>query len=96
MIWPWCIVKMNELKNHQKNSGKALVGVVVEIPFDSEHDMESQEIVKEIANSKLAQDVIAALIGGVLAHKYETGTELKAWHSTAISEVSGIWTELNG
>jgi len=80
----------------KENSGKALVGVVVEIPFTSEHDLDSADVVREIASSKIAQDCIAALLGGIMSHKEYSSDEIKVWFSNAISEVSGQWVEYNG
>jgi len=87
---------MNESKKQTSKIGSALVGVVVEIPFETEHDLESVEAVQDIIDSKLAKDVIAALLGGILAHQHDNEDDIKIWYSSAIAEVGGVWTEYNG
>ena len=87
---------MNEPENEERKINSLLVGVVVEVPLDSDVDIETKEGVQMIANSKEISDLISSLVSGALSHNYETGSDLKIWASRVISSVEGLWEEYNG
>ena len=84
---------MNDSKK-QKSSHNALVGVVVKIPFTTEHDLDTLEAVEDSANSPLAKDVVSMLVAAVQAYCYDNGIELDAYQSRVVQEVTGDWRKI--